>query len=266
MASTPSGPGRSWIRQPRSAGPTPRRAPAKPASSSSQAPSVCGSGTRRPPGRTGPANAMSRSTPKPRRSPASPGPNRTPGAAPSPTTTTTSGSTDSMRATASAHARRSSVVSGAARPSTPGSSSGGVGQNATATVAAAGRAGGPGRSAVTGAVSRMRRGTLPDVSSTDNPLWGAQQASPPIVENQDAGSTEAVNEAPTVPEAVTAEAGTPASPSPADAELADPTADPADPAAEPETPVGRHAAPVAEPEPPVAPQDASGGRHVARAE
>jgi hypothetical protein len=112
----------------------------------------------------------------------------------------------------------------------------------------------------------MRRGTLPDVSSTDNPLWGAQQASPPIVENQDAGSTEAVNEATTAPEAVTAEAGTPASPSPADAELADPTADPAEPAAEPETPVGRHAAPAAEPEPLVAPQDASGGRHVALAE
>ena len=40
----------------------------------------------------------------------------------------------------------------------------------------------------------MRRGTLPDVSSTDNPLWGAQQASPPIVENQDATNAEAVNE------------------------------------------------------------------------
>ena len=45
----------------------------------------------------------------------------------------------------------------------------------------------------------MRRGTLPDVSSTDNPLWGAQQASPPIAENQDATSTEAVNEEPSRP-------------------------------------------------------------------
>jgi len=112
----------------------------------------------------------------------------------------------------------------------------------------------------------MRRGTLPDVSSTDNPLWGAQQASPPIVENQDAGSTEAVNEETTAPEAVSVEAGTPAAPSPADAELADPTADPAEPAAEPEAPVGRHAAPVAEPDPPVAQQDDSGGRHEAPAD
>ena len=112
----------------------------------------------------------------------------------------------------------------------------------------------------------MRRGTLPDVSSTDNPLWGAQQASPPIVENQDAGSTEAVDETTAAPEAVTAEAGTPAAPSPADAELADPTADPADPAAETGSGAGRHAAPVAEPEPPVAEPERPGGKHEAPAE
>jgi hypothetical protein len=111
----------------------------------------------------------------------------------------------------------------------------------------------------------MRRGTLPDVSSTDNPGNGAQQASPPIAENPDANAAEAVNEEPATPEAgpteaaapeagppdaapteagppeaapaeaapaeagtteaVTPEAGTPEAPSPADAAVADPTAD-----------------------------------------
>jgi hypothetical protein len=97
----------------------------------------------------------------------------------------------------------------------------------------------------------MRRGTLPDVSSTDNPLW-AQQASSPIAENTDAAPAEAVAEeseavaeesapseavadesAPSEAvteesgpsEAVTPEAGTPAAPDPGEAALADPTAD-----------------------------------------
>jgi hypothetical protein len=72
----------------------------------------------------------------------------------------------------------------------------------------------------------MRRGTLPDVSSTDNPLW-AQQATPPIAENPDVEAPEAVSEEPTAgtTEAVTPEAGTPEAPAPADAALADPTTD-----------------------------------------
>jgi hypothetical protein len=107
----------------------------------------------------------------------------------------------------------------------------------------------------------MRRGTLPDVSSTDNPGSGAQQASPPIVENKDAISPEAVNEEPATPEAipeavpdavapeaVTPDAGTPTAPSPADAALADPTADPVEPAAEPA------ADPAAEPAAEVSPE------------
>jgi hypothetical protein len=86
------------------------------------------------------------------------------------------------------------------------------------------------------------------VSSTDNPGSGAQQASPPIVENQDAISAEAVNvEAATpeavepeavdpdavTPDAVTPDARTPAAPSPADAALTEPAADAVQPAAEP---------------------------------
>jgi hypothetical protein len=60
----------------------------------------------------------------------------------------------------------------------------------------------------------MRRGTLPNVSSTDNPGSGAQQASPPIAENTDAVSPEAVSEEQVAPDAVTPEvvgpeAGTP---------------------------------------------------------
>jgi hypothetical protein len=111
----------------------------------------------------------------------------------------------------------------------------------------------------------MRRGTLPDVSSTDNPGSGAQQASPPIVENQDAISAEAVNEEAATPEAapeavapeavteaVTPDAGTPAAPSPADAALADPTADAAEPTVE--TAPEPTDEPVAEPAAEVSPE------------
>jgi hypothetical protein len=118
----------------------------------------------------------------------------------------------------------------------------------------------------------MRRGTLPDVSSTDNPGSGAQQASPPIVENQDAISAEAVNEEAATPEAapeavapeavteaVTPDAGTPAAPSPADAALADPTADAAEPTADAAEPTAETAPeptdePVAEPAAEVSPE------------
>jgi hypothetical protein len=55
----------------------------------------------------------------------------------------------------------------------------------------------------------MRRGTLPDVSSTHNPGNGAQQASPPIAETPEAISPEAVSEEPATPEATTPEATTP---------------------------------------------------------
>jgi hypothetical protein len=125
----------------------------------------------------------------------------------------------------------------------------------------------------------MRRGTLPDVSSTDNPGDGAQQDSPPIAENQDAITTEAVNDRdtptdgatdggapaapeapvdePPVTEAVTADAGTPAAPSPADAAVADPTGDEPTVAATPEIEAPAEApvaeAPVAEAEPTEAP-------------
>jgi hypothetical protein len=96
----------------------------------------------------------------------------------------------------------------------------------------------------------MRRGTLPDVSSTDNPGPGAQQATPPIAENQDASTPEAVStqqpsEEAAAPAAVTPDAGTPAAPTPPDAALADPTADlDGSAGAEPEVPLGRHAAPA----------------------
>jgi hypothetical protein len=103
------------------------------------------------------------------------------------------------------------------------------------------------------------------VSSTDNPGSGAQQASPPIVENQDAISAEAVNEEAATPEAapeavapeavteaVTPDAGTPAAPSPADAALADPTADAAEPTAE--TAPEPTDEPVAEPAAEVSPE------------
>jgi hypothetical protein len=100
----------------------------------------------------------------------------------------------------------------------------------------------------------MRRGTLPNVSSTDNPGSGAQQASPPIAENREAVSAEAVNEETGALEAVTPEAGTPAAPSPADAALADPTADA--PAPEPGTQEAatQEAGPTPELEAPEAPE------------
>jgi hypothetical protein len=102
----------------------------------------------------------------------------------------------------------------------------------------------------------MRRGTLPDVASKDNPGDGAQQDSPPIAENQDATSTEAVNgpgapgegatdgappaaaePASPVSAAVTADAGSTEAPSPAEAAAADPTADEPAVAAPPEVEV-----------------------------
>ena len=47
----------------------------------------------------------------------------------------------------------------------------------------------------------MRRGTLPSVSSTDNPGNGAQQVTPPIAETPETTAPEAVNEEAVVPEA-----------------------------------------------------------------
>jgi hypothetical protein len=120
----------------------------------------------------------------------------------------------------------------------------------------------------------MRRGTLPDVSSTDNPGPGAQQATPPIAENEDASTPEAVStEEPTSeatsPEAVTPDAGTPAAPSPVDAALADPTVDAtgstAGPAADQAPPSGRHAAPDPEPAAALPEVPTAGGRHEAAA-
>ncbi|MCU1668868.1 MAG: uncharacterized protein JWP40_1795 [Blastococcus sp.] len=99
----------------------------------------------------------------------------------------------------------------------------------------------------------MRRGTLPSVSSTENPGNGAQQVTPPIAEHSETTPPEAVNQEPEVPaqdplapstepaegpdevatseaapeaatpDAVTPDAGTPEAPSPADAALPDPT-------------------------------------------
>ena len=108
------------------------------------------------------------------------------------------------------------------------------------------------------------------MSSTDNPGPGAQQASPPIAENEDATiaetSAEAVSTdgaAASAPEAVTPDAGTSAAPSPGDAALADPTASPStDVEAEP---VGRHGAPDAETVPPPGEREAPSGRHAAPA-
>jgi len=97
------------------------------------------------------------------------------------------------------------------------------------------------------------------VSSTDNPGPGAQQATPPIAENQDASTAEAVrteqpSEGAAATEAVTPDAGTAAAPSPGDAALADPTAETASTAGDagpsPEkhsAPAGRHAAPETDP-------------------
>jgi hypothetical protein len=120
----------------------------------------------------------------------------------------------------------------------------------------------------------MRRGRLPDVSSTDNPGPGAQQATPPIAENEDASTAEAVStDEPSAeaaaPEAVTPDAGTAAAPSPGDAALADPTADAtgstAGPAADQAAPSGRHAAPDLEPAAALPEAPAAGGRHEATA-
>jgi hypothetical protein len=90
----------------------------------------------------------------------------------------------------------------------------------------------------------MRRGTLPDVSSTDNPGNGAQQDSSPIAENTETVDPTAVSEPVGGPEAtgaqppaadaplpeatseaVTPAAGTPEAPAPADAAVTDPTTD-----------------------------------------
>ena len=67
---------------------------------------------------------------------------------------------------------------------------------------------------------------------------------------------------------MTSDAGTPDAPSPADAALADPTADAVtpEPVAEDEAPVGRHASPVAEPGTPVTEHEVPAGKHVAPAE
>ena len=119
----------------------------------------------------------------------------------------------------------------------------------------------------------MRRGTLPDVSSTDNPGNGAQQDSSPIAENTETVDPTVVSEpvgGPEAPaaqppatdaplpeatsEAVTPEAGTPEAPSPEDAAVTDPTTDapaadvqhaepPATDSAAPESPATDSAAP-----------------------
>src|SRR3712207_7890340 len=81
-------------------------------------------------------------------------------------------------------------------------SSGGHGQKATAA-----------GTELTAAVSRMRRGTLRHVSSTENAGNPSQQLTQP----ETAGS-----------EAVAPEAGTAAAPTPGDAALADPTAEAAE--------------------------------------
>ena len=88
------------------------------------------------------------------------------------------------------------------------------------------------------------------MSSTDNPGSGAQQASPPIAENEDANtattSTEAVSEEAA---AVTPEADTPAAPSPADTAPADPAADAVEPDAGPAEEAAADAAVDVVPEP-----------------
>jgi hypothetical protein len=114
----------------------------------------------------------------------------------------------------------------------------------------------------------MRRGTLPDVSSTDNPGDGAQQDSSPIAENAETVTTEAVSpQSPEAPapapdttaeapaaeagrsEAVTPQAGTPEAPSPGDAAVADPTTH----APVPAPPKPRPMAPRPVPQPSAAP-------------
>jgi hypothetical protein len=115
----------------------------------------------------------------------------------------------------------------------------------------------------------MRRGTLPDVSSTDGPGPGAQQATPPIAENENAITAEAVSTddaGASAPEAVTPDAGTAAAPSPGDAAVADPTEPPAEsPEAEPTAPAGKHGAPDEETAPPPVEWEPAPGRHAAPA-
>jgi Domain of Unknown Function (DUF349) len=113
----------------------------------------------------------------------------------------------------------------------------------------------------------MRRGTLPDVSSTDNPGNGAQQDSSPIAENTETVDPTAVSEPVGGPEAtgaqppaadaplpeatseaVTPAAGTPEAPAPADAAVTDPTTDAPAADAQPTAPE-----PTAAPEPTDAP-------------
>src|SRR4051812_143236 len=197
IASTPTGPGTSTSAVPRSSGPTPSRGPAWPAWSSSQAPRRCGSGTRRPPGRTEPANGSSTSTPNPRRSPASPGPNRTP-SAPAPTTTTVSGRISISPCTATEAAARSSDRAGLEAPATAGSSRGGWGQKATVT----GRGG-------------LTRGSVADgswntagVSSTENTADRTQQA-PSAPDERPEGAVPEVAAADATPQAETPDTAVP---------------------------------------------------------
>jgi Domain of Unknown Function (DUF349) len=104
----------------------------------------------------------------------------------------------------------------------------------------------------------MRRGTLPDVSSTDSPGPGAQQATPPIAENEDASTPEAVSTedaGASAPQAVTPDAGTDAAPdSPAQSSDAGDAA-----------PVGKHGAPDEETAPPPVEWEPTPGRHAAPA-
>jgi hypothetical protein len=98
----------------------------------------------------------------------------------------------------------------------------------------------------------MRRGTLPSVSSTDNPGNGAQQATPPIAEPSETTPTEAVNEeaAPAEPPVETPDVATPEPvpvPEPAPVPEGAPAADPV-PETTPEP------APVADPGPETTPE------------
>jgi hypothetical protein len=111
------------------------------------------------------------------------------------------------------------------------------------------------------------------VSSTDSPGPGAQQATPPIAENEDATTAEAVSTedaGASGPEAVTPEAGTDAAPTPGEAGAADPTGPPSGSPAESleaagVPPAGKHGAPDEETTPPAAEWEATAGRHAAPA-
>ena len=106
------------------------------------------------------------------------------------------------------------------------------------------------------------------MSSTDNPDVGAQQATPPIAENEDATTAEAVSTddaGASAPEAVTPDAGTAAAPSPGDAALTDPTEAPSESPEERGTPVGKHGAPDEETAPPAVAWEPAPGRHAAPA-